>query len=45
VPAAELRALVRPRAWAPKQVVLVDGLPLLPGGKVDRVAVRRIAGG
>lgn len=25
------------RTWAPRQVVLVDGLPLLPGGKVDRL--------
>ncbi len=45
VPLEELRALVRPRAWAPTQLVRVDALPLLPGGKVDRVAVRRAAGG
>ncbi len=30
-----------PRAWAPREVVLVDALPLLPGGKVDRAALRR----
>jgi O-succinylbenzoic acid--CoA ligase len=41
----ELRDLVRPRAWAPKQLVLVDALPMLPGGKVDRLALRRVAGG
>jgi O-succinylbenzoic acid--CoA ligase len=29
-----------PRTWAPRDVVLVDELPLLPGGKVDRVALR-----
>ncbi len=30
-----------PRAWAPREVVLVDALPLLPGGKIDREALRR----
>lgn len=34
-----------PRRWAPRDVVLVDAVPLLPGGKVDRSAVRRLAGG
>ena len=29
-----------PRPWAPRDVVLVDAVPLLPGGKVDRLAVR-----
>ncbi|VXC34388.1 AMP-binding protein [Aeromicrobium sp. 9AM] len=33
-----------PRAWAPREVVLVDALPLLPGGKVDREGLRRSAG-
>ncbi len=28
------------RRWAPREVVLVDALPLLPGGKVDRVGLR-----
>lgn len=28
-----------PRTWAPREVVLVDALPLLPGGKVDRRAL------
>lgn len=30
-----------PRTWAPREVVLVDTLPLLPGGKVDRQALRQ----
>lgn len=29
-----------PRTWAPRDVVLLDALPLLPGGKVDRVGLR-----
>lgn len=32
-------AVVHPRAWAPRRVVRVDALPLLPTGKVDRLAV------
>jgi o-succinylbenzoate---CoA ligase len=28
-----------PRAWAPRQVVQVDALPLLGNGKVDRIAL------
>ncbi|AXT83892.1 AMP-dependent synthetase [Aeromicrobium sp. A1-2] len=28
-----------PRSWAPREVVLLDALPLLPGGKVDRQAL------
>ena len=38
-------ALQHPRAWAPRNVVPVAALPLLPNGKVDRVAVERLAGG
>ena len=30
-----------PREWAPKQWVRLDELPLLPNGKVDRVACCR----
>jgi O-succinylbenzoic acid--CoA ligase len=30
-----------PRTWAPREVVLLDALPLLPGGKIDRQALRR----
>lgn len=29
-----------PRSWAPREFVWVDALPLLPNGKVDRVALR-----
>jgi O-succinylbenzoic acid--CoA ligase len=38
----ELRDLVSPRAWAPRQLLLLDALPLLANGKVDRVALRRL---
>lgn len=31
---------VHPRAWAPREVVWVNALPLLPNGKVDRTALR-----
>ncbi len=30
-----------PRTWAPRDVVLLDELPLLPGGKIDRRALQR----
>jgi len=30
-----------PRAWAPKQLFRVDEMPLLPNGKVDRVALQK----
>lgn len=36
-------AEVHPRAWAPREVVTVDELPLLGNGKVDRVALQRRA--
>lgn len=36
----ELRALVEPRAWAPRQVEVVDEVPLLANGKVDRRGLR-----
>lgn len=32
-----------PRSWSPRQLVLVPQLPLLPNGKVDRQALRRLA--
>jgi O-succinylbenzoic acid--CoA ligase len=32
-----------PRAWAPRDVVVVPELPMLANGKVDRLAVRRLA--
>ncbi len=42
-PLDEVRNLVRPRTWAPRQVVLLDQLPLLPNGKPDRVAIKELA--
>ena len=48
VPLDDVRAWVaaeQPRAWAPRRVVPVAALPLLPNGKVDRLAVERIAAG
>ncbi len=33
-----------PRAWAPREIVVVPALPMLTNGKVDRVAVRALAG-
>jgi O-succinylbenzoic acid--CoA ligase len=38
---AELRDLVTPRAWAPRQVVEVGAIPRLANGKPDRAALRR----
>ena len=38
-----LRDLVEPRAWAPRQLVVVPAIPRLPNGKPDRVAARRLA--
>ena len=32
-----------PRAWAPRDVVRVEALALLPNGKVDRLAVQELA--
>ncbi|MGC4110981.1 MAG: AMP-binding protein [Nocardioides sp.] len=34
-----------PRAWAPRELHVVPALPMLANGKVDRLAVRTIAGG
>jgi O-succinylbenzoic acid--CoA ligase len=42
---AELRDLVTPRAWAPRQLLLLDALPQLANGKVDRLALREAAHG
>ena len=39
----ELRELVSPRQWAPRRMRAVHGLPLLPNGKRDRLALRRLA--
>ncbi len=38
-----LRDLVQPRAWAPRGLVLAESLPRTDRGKVDLVAVRRLA--
>ena len=32
-----------PRSWAPRQVVLLAEIPLLPNGKPDRMALRGLA--
>jgi O-succinylbenzoic acid--CoA ligase len=32
-----------PREWAPRQLLLVDELPLVPGGKIDRARIRELA--
>jgi o-succinylbenzoate---CoA ligase len=34
-----------PRAWAPQHLYVVDALPVLATGKVDRLAVRALAAG
>ncbi len=36
-------AAVQPRAWAPRDLVSVEALPLLANGKVDRQALARLA--
>ncbi len=45
---AEARAWVaevHPRSWAPRQLVVVDALPVLANGKVDRVQLSAAASG
>jgi len=45
---AEVRDWVaerHPRAWAPRDLVVVPAMPMLGNGKVDRLAVRSLAGG
>ena len=37
-------AVAHPRSWAPRELVGVEALPLLPNGKVDRLALQRRAG-
>jgi O-succinylbenzoic acid--CoA ligase len=39
----DLRDLVVPRAWAPREVVRLPELPVLPNGKTDRVLLREWA--
>lgn len=36
-------AAEHPRAWAPRQLVPLDAIPLLANGKPDRVTLRRLA--
>ena len=45
VPESDLRAWVaqaHPRSWAPRQVVHLDEIPLLPNGKPDRVRLKEL---
>jgi o-succinylbenzoate---CoA ligase len=39
----DVRDLVEPREWAPRRLVVVETLPLLPNGKPDRAAIRELA--
>jgi o-succinylbenzoate---CoA ligase len=48
VPLADLRewvAELHPRSWAPRQLVALEAIPLLPNGKPDRLAMRAIVQG
>ncbi len=36
-------AAEHPRAWAPRQVVVLPAMPMLPNGKPDRVRLRELA--
>lgn len=38
----DVRALVEPRQWAPRQLVVVEEIPLLANGKPDRAALSRL---
>ena len=38
-------AATHPRSWAPRQLVTLDAIPLLPNGKPDRLALRDAATG
>jgi O-succinylbenzoic acid--CoA ligase len=37
-------AAERPRSWAPRQLVVLEEIPLLPNGKPDRQRLRELAG-
>ena len=41
--AREWVAQVHPRSWAPRQLVALDEIPLLPNGKPDRLTLRGLA--
>ena len=32
-----------PRSWAPRQLIALEAIPLLPNGKADRIALRELA--
>ena len=36
-------AEVHPRSWAPRQLIVLDALPMLANGKVDRVQLAAAA--
>ena len=36
-------AEVHPRSWAPRQLVVLDAMPMLANGKVDRVQLAAAA--
>jgi O-succinylbenzoic acid--CoA ligase len=36
-------AVERPRSWAPRQLVVLEEIPLLPNGKPDRLRLRGLA--
>ena len=38
-------AEAHPRSWAPRDLVAVEAIPMLPHGKPDRVALRRLVAG
>ena len=40
---AAMEAAGLPRTWMPRQLLVLDALPLLDGGKVDRLALRALA--
>lgn len=40
---ARVRDLVEPRVWAPRQLVVVEEIPLLANGKPDRRAMKKLA--
>ncbi|WP_246004751.1 AMP-binding protein [Nocardioides marmorisolisilvae] len=39
----QVRDLVAPRSWAPRQILRLPELPKLPNGKTDRVLLRKLA--
>jgi len=41
--AREWVADAHPRSWAPRQLVVIDEIPLLPNGKPDRMTLRGLA--